>query len=123
MDNEFLKKLKESLESGKKNNEVTDHINEVSKLAENLSTGKNKEEFEDLVEEVLNDDEAFAASSDEYREKLSEFEIEDEKNSILADISNLYHDIDKIELEKEELLKQIENRKNEYIEKFGEFPE
>jgi hypothetical protein len=124
--NDFLKKLKESLESGEKNEDLVSHLNVVEEKSVEISkTGKAEELIEKRLEMAgervvdLSKDEikAINKTSERLMNKMKE---EDEKWSERALILNMKQDVKKIEDDfkelKEKYLKTIQEMNDRVVE-------
>jgi len=111
---DFLKKLQESLHTGEKNDEVVDHLKEIDEKADELTFQKAAENLDKRVEESgsiteMSEEERDQAE-EEYAELLAAQQENDEKLRFLANIEERNVAITRIKKEFEEVKKDYSIR-------------
>ena len=121
--NDFLKKLKESLEAGQKNDDIVKHINIVEEKSIKITEEGNAEE---LIKKRLEmaGDKVVDLSEDEIKKHnkqseliLSQMKEEDERWSEQALISNMRNEVKNLEEDFEELKEKYQKNMNDMLDR------
>lgn len=124
---DFLKKLQDSLNKGEKNEEITDYLNEINEKAEllknpivDIDDRLEKSGLAEAIDEEKRDD-----LEKEYQEILSEQQKNDEKLRFLANIEQCNVEITKLKSDfnevKRKYSEQIQKIQDQKIMLMGEF--
>lgn len=124
--NDFLKNLQESVESGEKNDDIVNHLNEIDKKASNVTPTMSKnleKQFAKVKPEI--DEKEREKAEEEYLKLMVEQEENDEKLRFLANIESRNNEIRKMKEEFESVKlgysKKIETLHKEKINLMVEY--
>ncbi len=117
---DFLKNLQESLETGEKNDEIVDHLNEIDKKADELTFQDAAEKMDKRIEEAeplkeMSEEERKVAE-EEYSKVLAEQKENDAKLAFLANIETRNAEI-------KGLVAEFETKKERYSKLIAEIQE
>lgn len=128
MKNDFLKNLQNSLESGKKNDDVVNHLNEIHEKADEITPQDVAEHVERVKNTVVKgekNEKVREKAEEEYIKIMAEQKVNDEKLRFLALIEQrnveIIHLKEEFETVKIKYSKKIEDVNNQKITLMVEF--
>lgn len=101
MNDEFLNKLKDSLEKGEFNSDAAKKINEISKKADQISENASSDEIAERINDKIKEsgekekpqEDEIPEINSEYEKEMERFKLESERGVRIAEILNIDNNI------------------------------
>lgn len=130
---DFLDKMKKSLEEGKFNSEIADRINEIGKKADEFAEGKTVEEMKSVVEgkfvgetQPISEDEIKELNSD-HEDRMEMVRLQNEIGIRIAHIMNVDREITNhmvgLKNKIQEVRQNYGNHKEKFVDLFSKLNE
>ena len=127
MNDDFLKKLQDSLQSGEKNDEIVDHLNEINEKANKMNFNEAAENLDNRIAEAGAKEKVtemeLKEAEEEYAQVVAEQQKNDEQLAFLAHIESRNAEVKRLKEEYSKAIEKIQKEKItlmiEYEKKYG----
>lgn len=125
---DFLKKLQESLKAGEKNSDIVNHLNEIDKRASQMTGHEAAQKMDDRIKEFGETKEVSEKERQEAEEELAELMSQqkenDEKLKFLSSIEGINVEIKKTKDKFSEIIEVLQQQKitlmTDFEKRYGE---